>query len=119
MSKRLAPNTALGVQLPAPETSVRGGGAFSWLDFDGNGDLDYLVSGGCLTLDGDGLLESRTQVFRNMTPIANAAPLAPGSLTSSVTGSSALLTWAIQFDDYTVSDALTFKLKGTSKNLIF
>ena len=50
---------ALGLSLPAPISSVGRGGAFTWLDLDGDGDLDYLVAGAYYVPGGNGLVEAR------------------------------------------------------------
>jgi hypothetical protein len=91
----------LGVALPAPVTTVGRGGAFSWLDIDGDNDLDYLVSGAYYRPDGNGLVESRVQVFRNVTAAANTPPTAPAFAAATVAGDSATVTWAPAADDHT------------------
>ena len=103
--------TALGVQLPAPDTALNGAGAFTWLDLDSDGDLDYLVSGAYYIPGGNGLVESRAQVFRNITPANNAAPAVPASALATINGANATLSWIAPADDHTNSTSLTYDVQ--------
>ncbi len=103
--------TALDVQLPAPDTALNGGGAFAWMDIDADGDLDYFVSGAYFLPDADGLVESRAQVFRNITPATNAAPAAPTGITALTSAGQATLSWLAPLDDHTSVSALTYDIQ--------
>lgn len=103
--------TALGVGLPAPISSIGSGGAFTWFDVDGDGDLDYLVAGAYYVPGGNGLVESRMQLFRNGAPAANLAPGMPGSATATFTGEGLLFSWLPAADDHTATTALTYELE--------
>lgn len=100
--------TQLGVSLPAPVTTVGSGGAFTWLDIDGDGDLDYLVSGAYYMAGGNGLVESRVQVFRNVTPAANGAPSAPALVSVSAAGDGVTVSWPAASDDHTPAASLGY-----------
>ncbi|HET7843456.1 MAG TPA: VCBS repeat-containing protein [Xanthomonadales bacterium] len=100
--------TLLGVALPAPVTTIGRGGAFAWLDIDGDQDLDYIVSGAYYVPDGNGLVESRAQVFRNVTPAQNAPPSAPVIAAANVAGDAATISWLAASDDHTPAAALDY-----------
>jgi len=101
----------LGIELPAPISSVGGGGSFTWLDLDGDGDLDYLVAGGYYVPGGAGLVETRMTLFRNDAPAPNEAPAAPAAL-AAVPGAGGLeLSWNAAADDHTASAALTYDVE--------
>ncbi len=102
--------TALGVELPAPVDSIGRGGTFTWLDLDGDGDLDYLVAGAYFMPDANGLVESRMHLYRNGAPATNAAPAAPTGLASTPTGQGVTLSWDPAADDHTPAVALTYDL---------
>lgn len=101
----------LGVELPAPISSVGRGGAFTWLDVDGDGDLDYLVAGAYYVPQGNGLVEARMRLYRNDAPVANAAPGPPSGLLAAPEGSGVRLSWNPASDDHTPFDALTYELE--------
>lgn len=101
--------TLASAPLPAP-IGGNAGGAFTWFDVDGDGDLDYFVAGSYYVPNGNGLIEARTQLFRNDAPGTNAAPTIASELSASVTGSDALLTWSPSLDDRTPQIALTYEL---------
>ncbi len=103
--------TDVNVQLPAPVSSIGRGGAFTWFDIDNDGDLDYLVAGAYYIPDGNGLVESRMQLFRNDSVVANAAPSAPGAPVATVQGSAVSWAWAPAVDDHTNASALTYELE--------
>ena len=101
-----------GNDLPAPHAAGSHGGAFSWLDIDGDGDLDYLIAGEYFVQGGNGLVEAQIHLYRNDTPGQNAAPVPPSGLSfTQVSDSSVLLTWDPGSDDHTGPDALTYDLK--------
>lgn len=99
-----------GDPLPAP-IAGNAGGAFTWFDVDGDGDLDYFVAGGYYVPNGGGLIEARTQLFRNDAPNANAAPSVPGGLLANAAGGSVELSWQPSTDDLTPATALTYDLE--------
>ena len=83
--------TALGLNLPAPISSIGRGGTFTWFDLDGDGDLDYLVAGAYYVPGGNGLVEARMHLYRNEAGPDNLSPSAPADLTAvSVGGGVAL-----------------------------
>jgi hypothetical protein len=95
--------------LPAP-IAGNAGGAFTWFDVDGDGDLDYFVAGGYYVVGGGGLLEARTQLFRNDAVVGNQAPTTPSGLHVSSFGNFLTLSWLPSTDDRTPSGALTYDL---------
>lgn len=103
--------TDLGVDLPAPISSVGGGGSFTWLDLDGDGDLDYLVAGGYFVPGGNGLVETKMSLFRNDSAAANLAPAAPAGLAATSGAGGLTLGWTAATDDHTASSALTYDLE--------
>lgn len=102
--------TPLGVQLPAPIGSVGRGGAFTWFDVDGDGDLDYLIAGAFYVPGGNGLVEAKMRMFRNTTEGANAPPEAPDGLHSKSAAEGVALVWNPSSDDHTPSAQLTYDL---------
>ncbi|MCB1035053.1 MAG: VCBS repeat-containing protein, partial [Acidobacteria bacterium] len=100
-----------GVSLPAPISSVGRGGTFTWLDLDGDGDLDYLVAGAYYVPGGNGLVEARIHLYRNESTGANAAPSAPSGLTAVATADGAFLSWNAATDDHTATGSLTYDLE--------
>jgi hypothetical protein len=101
----------IAVALPAPQSSVGRGGAFTWFDLDGDGDLDYLVAGAYPVAGGNGLVEARIQLFRNGTAIANAAPTAPPAAQTAAQPGGVLLSWTDAADDHTAAAALTYEIE--------
>lgn len=102
---------ALGVQLPAPYSSIGQGGSFTWLDLDGDGDLDYLVAGGYFVPGGNGLVEAQMHLYRNGTADENAAPTAPSGLTATLAPGGVHLAWQPSADAETPASALTYELE--------
>ncbi|MBZ0269188.1 FG-GAP-like repeat-containing protein [bacterium] len=93
--------------LPAPISGVAGG-AFTWLDLDGEGDLDYFVAGGYYVPGGNGLIEARTQLFRNDAVALNLAPSTPAGLHVIAGIDETMLVWNPSFDDQVDSSGLTY-----------
>ena len=52
-----------GNQLPAPRAMGFSGGSFSWLDIDGEGDLDYFIAGSYFVPGGNGLVETQMHLY--------------------------------------------------------
>lgn len=102
--------TAASEPLPAP-IAGNAGGAFTWFDVDGDGDLDYFVAGGYEVPGSGGLIEARTQLFRNDAIATNGAPSPPAALQATVSGSNVVLRWNAAGDDHTPASALTYDLE--------
>lgn len=101
-----------GNQLPAPRAMGSSGGSFSWLDIDGEGDLDYFVAGSYFVPGGNGLVETQMHLYRNDAPGENQAPTAPSGLLSDVAPEgSVALSWNPASDDLTPAAALTYELR--------
>ena len=101
--------TDSGNQLPAPRSSGSRGGTFSWLDLDGEGDLDYFIAGQYWVPGGNGLVEAQMHVYRNDVTGENAAPAPPSGMTASLDGGKTVrLSWDAGNDDSTPSAALTY-----------
>jgi photosystem II stability/assembly factor-like uncharacterized protein len=110
--------TESGNELPAPRASGDRGGTFTWLDIDGEGDLDYFIAGQYFVPGGNGLVEAQMHLYRNDTPAQNAAPLAPIPLdVVQVSENTALLTWLEGSDDHTPAAALTYDLELFRNNV--
>jgi hypothetical protein len=102
----------VGALLSAPVDSIGRGGTFSWLDLDGDGDLDYLVAGAYFVPGGNGLVEARIHLYRNDATGTNGAPSAPSGLSAADSGPGAvLLSWVPASDDTTATAALTYELE--------
>ena len=103
--------SALGVNLPAPISSIGRGGTFTWLDLDGDGDLDYLVAGAYYVPGGNGLVEARMHLYRNEAGTENLAPTVPTGLTA-VPGDGGVvaLSWSPADDDSTPPESITYDL---------
>lgn len=101
-----------GNQLPAPRAMGFSGGSFSWLDIDGEGDLDYFIAGSYFVPGGNGLVETQMHLYRNTAPAQNLAPSTPAALSSIVdVGGSVSLAWNAAQDDHTPAAALTYDLR--------
>ena len=104
--------TPVGANLSAPIESIGRGGTFTWLDLDGDGDLDYLVAGAYFVPGGNGLVEAQIHLFRNDAPAANRSPTAPLALSAIDLGiGTVLLSWAPAADDSTSGAALTYEME--------
>jgi hypothetical protein len=102
--------TPLGLALPAPISSIGRGGAFTWLDLDGDGDLDYLVAGAYYVPGGNGLVEARMHLYRNQALGQNAPPSVPEGLVARPGPEGISLSWLPAVDDHTAAGALTYDL---------
>lgn len=96
--------------LPAP-VAGNAGGAFAWFDTDKDGDLDYFVAGGYYVEGGQGLIEARTQLFRNDALLNNARPSTPEGLGVEIEGDDVTFLWMPSDDDHTPEGALTYELE--------
>jgi hypothetical protein len=106
--------TPIGANLSAPVESIGRGGTFSWLDIDGDGDLDYLVAGAYFVPDGNGLVEAQIHLYRNDASATNEPPTAPSALSATDMGwGTVLLSWESAADDSTATTALTYELEVT------
>ncbi len=105
--------TDSGNQLPAPLASGSRGGSFTWLDIDGEGDLDYFIAGQYFVPGGNGLVEAQMHVYRNDAEGQNRPPSAPSLLTAQVdeTDGTVVLWWDSASDDFTPPHALTYDLR--------
>lgn len=103
--------TDSGNDLPAPRASGDRGGTFSWLDIDGEGDLDYFIAGQYFVPGGNGLVEAQMHIYRNDVPGQNTAPTSPTGLGVALQGEdTVLLSWTASTDDHTPVPALTYDL---------
>jgi photosystem II stability/assembly factor-like uncharacterized protein len=102
-----------GNDLPAPSASGSRGGTFSWLDLDGDGDLDYFIAGQYYVPGGNGLVEAQMHAYRNDATGENAPPSAASALVAQVAkgANTVLLSWDAASDDHTPSSALTYDLE--------
>ncbi len=101
-----------GNQLPAPRAMGFSGGSFSWLDIDGEGDLDYFIAGSYFVPGGNGLVETQMHLYLNDAQAENLAPSAASQLDSTVYGDGTVdLWWNPALDDHTPADALTYDLQ--------
>ncbi len=100
-----------GNQLPAPLAMGFSGGSFSWLDIDGEGDLDYFIAGAYFVPGGNGLIETQMHLYVNSAEAQNAAPSAASSLDAQVIGNEVSLWWSPASDDLTPTGALTYDLR--------
>ena len=94
-----------GNQLPAPRAMGFSGGSFSWLDIDGEGDLDYFIAGSYFVPGGNGLVETQMHLYVNDAQAQNLAPGAPAQLDSQVQlDGSVALWWSPASDDFTLPE---------------
>ena len=110
--------TDSGIQLPAPHASGDRGGAFTWLDLDNDGDLDYFIAGEYFVPGGNGLVEAQMHLYRNDPTGQNTAPVAPGSISVTQLGAGSVkVAWLPGSDDHTPAGQLTYNLQLFRDNL--
>ncbi|HEX8386539.1 MAG TPA: T9SS type A sorting domain-containing protein, partial [Rubricoccaceae bacterium] len=103
--------TDSGETLPAPSPLGSQGGTFTWLDVDGEGDLDYFIAGAYFVPGGNGLIEAQTHLYLNDAVGENEPPSAPAGLTATAGPAGAVsLAWTPATDDTTPAGALTYDL---------
>lgn len=112
--------TNSGTELPAPRASGDLGGTFSWLDMDGDGDLDYYIAGQYFVPAGNGLVESQMHLYRNDAQVINQPPATPAGLLSEVSEDRTVrLSWEPVIDDHTPAASLTYDLELFKDNIPF
>jgi hypothetical protein len=80
----------------------------AWGDMDNDGRLDMLITG-------SGATSLVSQVWQNLTPLANSPPAAPNGLSALVTSNSVLLSWNPASDAQTPAMGLSYNLRvGTT-----
>ncbi|GMQ82121.1 MAG: hypothetical protein BMS9Abin05_1564 [Rhodothermia bacterium] len=80
-----------------------------WADFDGDNDIDVLVTGLNLTST------PFTKLYRNVSRLVNTPPLPPDGLSAIVGSGEATLSWNPGSDVHTATPALTYSLRvGTA-----
>ena len=86
----------------------------SFVDFDADNDLDFLISGGS---DADNYV-GRTHFYENTVTSINAKPTAPNNLVSQINQDNSItFTWDSATDDLTPSEGLYYYLTlGTTEN---
>lgn len=100
----------LALELAAPVDSIGRGGAFTWFDIDGDGDLDYFVAGAYYVPGGNGLVQAEAHLYRNGESTPNAPPGAPGALAATPGAQGVALSWLAASDEETPAAALTYDL---------
>jgi hypothetical protein len=98
----------LAAVVPGPWLEITGSQA--WIDLEGDGDLDYFVSG-VVEENETGDCPPNVLLFRNDAPATNAAPTQPTTQVAEVSGDAVVLAWEPASDDHTLADALTYNLQ--------
>jgi hypothetical protein len=81
-----------------------GGNLAAWGDYDNDGDLDIVLTGG------DDLNDFNSVIFRNDINISNTTPAITIGLSSIQEGNSIVLSWDKSTDNETSQDALTYNV---------
>jgi len=94
-------------------------GSLAWGDFDNDGRLDLLMSGGTapqMYYNAHPPFQPITQIYHNNLIVAsNKSPITPPTAASSVHGNAVQFTWDQTTDDHTPLHGLTYNLRvGTS-----
>ncbi|MDH3629393.1 MAG: FG-GAP-like repeat-containing protein, partial [Acidobacteriota bacterium] len=101
----------LARELPAPLDSSGDGGAFTWFDVDGDGDLDYFVAGAYWVPNGNNQIERQMHLYRNDSIEPNQPPSAPTGLNAVQDGNTVTVSWNVAQDDATTAQAITYDLE--------
>ncbi|MCU0472385.1 MAG: FG-GAP-like repeat-containing protein [Bacteroidales bacterium] len=95
-------NINAGLYAPIPRGSV------AWGDYDGDGDLDILLTGGNVS-----------KIYKNVSTTSNTVPSAPSGLAATSTGTGMVLSWNKSTDTKTLQTGLTYNLYiGTSSGAV-
>jgi hypothetical protein len=99
-------------------------GSVAWGDFDNDGRLDLLISGGTTPqpysffykIGGSWYpMAPITQIYHNNTSSPNQKPFAPSSMSTTMSGNTVTFTWGKGTDDRTPQSMLSYNLRvGTS-----
>jgi hypothetical protein len=93
-------------------------GSLEWADYDNDGKLDLLVTGGTVGrpyVRYYGPYYPVTQVYHNNLATPNTPPTAPANLNAHVVGHDIQFSWAKSTDNQTVQKALTYNIRiGTT-----
>jgi hypothetical protein len=88
-----------------------GGGHLSeggWVDYDNDGDLDIILSGG-LTIEP--FTSQFTKIYKNKVGRSNTSPSPPSGLTSASLGHELVIHWGQSSDDETAQAALSYNVR--------
>jgi len=102
ISKVYRNNGGIFTDINAPLTGIYEG-AVAWGDYDKDGDLDILLSGG--TSSG-----SISKIYRNNSSIKNTAPSAPSGLAVTTGANTVSFSWNKSTDTQTTQNGLTYNL---------
>jgi hypothetical protein len=86
-----------------PSFTGVGYGSLSWVDYDNDGDLDFMLTGGT------------TQLVKNLLNNGNNPPSTPTNLSTTVNGAKVTFNWNKSTDDKTAQNSLSYNLRiGTA-----